>query len=217
MSLISRLRSLVSMGRGLAAGLPEASADRDPLELFGEWFDAARGSGIRLPEAMTLATATPDGTPSARMVLLKGYGERGFEFFTNFGSRKAAELDTNPKAALVIYWPLLERQVRIEGSVERMSHQESRAYHRTRARGSQLGAWASRQSEVLEGPDNLRERYRRYEEEFRGVDVPLPPFWGGYRVAPQRIEFWQGRMNRLHDRLVFTRFAEGWKVVRLYP
>ncbi len=207
----------MTMGKGMAQGLPEAAADRDPIDLFSEWFDEARESGILLPEAVTLATATPDGTPSARMVLLKQFSDRGFEFYTNFGSRKARELDGNPKAALLAYWPVLQRQVRIEGTVERVSPEEANTYFRTRARGSQLGAWASRQSEELETADDLRARFERYDAQFGGSEVPLPPFWGGYRVKPERIEFWQGRLNRLHDRLLFCRTESGWEPTRLYP
>ena len=217
MSLKSSIRSLMTMGKGMARGLPEAAADRDPIDLFSEWFDAANESGILLPEAVTLATATPDGTPSARMVLLKEFSDRGFEFYTNFGSRKARELDRNPKAALLAYWPVLQRQVRIEGTVERVSPEEAITYFRTRARGSKLGAWASRQSEELETAEDLRARFERYDAQFDGSEVPLPPFWGGYRLKPERIEFWQGRLNRLHDRLVFCRTESGWEPTRLYP
>ncbi len=217
MSLKSSIRSLMTMGKGIAQGLPEAAADRDPIDLFSEWFDAARESGILLPEAVSLATATPDGTPSSRMVLLKGVSDRGFEFYTNFGSRKAKELDENPKAALLAYWPVLERQVRIEGTVGRLSLAEADAYFRTRARGSQLGAWASKQSEILDTADHLRARFERYDAQFQDSEVPLPPFWGGYRMKPERIEFWQGRLNRLHDRLVFCRTESGWEATRLYP
>ncbi len=217
MSLKSSIRSLMTMGKGMARGLPEAAADRDPIDLFSEWFDAANESGILLPEAVTLATATPDGTPSARMVLLKEFSDRGFEFYTNFGSRKARELDRNPKAALLAYWPVLQRQVRIEGTVERVSPEEANTYFRTRARGSKLGAWASRQSEELKSADDLRARFERYDARFEGSEVPLPSFWGGYRLKPERIEFWQGRLNRLHDRLVFCRTESGWEPTRLYP
>jgi pyridoxamine 5'-phosphate oxidase len=217
MSLKSSIRSLVTMGKGMAQGLPDAAADRDPIDLFSEWFAAAGESGILLPEAVTLATATPDGTPSARMVLLKGFSDRGFDFYTNFGSRKAKELEENPKAALLSYWPVLEKQVRIEGTVGRVSLAEADAYFRTRARGSQLGAWASKQSEDLDTTDHLRARFERYDEQFRSSEVPLPPFWGGYRVKPERIEFWQGRLNRLHDRLLFCRTESGWEPTRLYP
>jgi len=207
----------MTMGKGMARGLPEAAADRDPIDLFSEWFDAANESGILLPEAVTLATATPDGTPSARMVLLKEFSDRGFEFYTNFGSRKARELDRNPKAALLAYWPVLQRQVRIEGTVERVSPEEANTYFRTRARGSKLGAWAARQSEELKSADDLRARFERYDARFEGSEVPLPSFWGGYRLKPERIEFWQGRLNRLHDRLVFCRTESGWEPTRLYP
>lgn len=217
MSLKSSIRSIMTVGKGVAQGLPEAAADRDPIDLFSEWFEAARESGILLPEAVTLATATAEGTPSARMVLLKDFSDRGFEFYTNFGSRKAKELDENPKAALLAYWPVLERQVRIEGPVERVSTEKANAYFLTRARGSQLGAWASKQSENMDATDDLRARYERYGEQFRGSEVPLPPFWGGYRVKPERIEFWQGRLNRLHDRLLFCRTESGWEPTRLYP
>lgn len=217
MSLKSSIRSIMTMGKGLAQGLPEAAADRDPIDLFSEWFEAARESGILLPEAITLATATAEGAPSARMVLLKDFSDRGFEFYTNFGSRKAKELDENPQAALLAYWPILERQVRIEGTVERVSLEKSNAYFLTRARGSQLGAWASKQSENLDTVAHLRARFERYDEQFRGSKVPLPPFWGGYRVKPERIEFWQGRLNRLHDRLLFCRTESGWESTRLYP
>ena len=217
MSLKSSIRSLLTLGRGVAQGLPDAAAERDPIELFAEWFAAAKDSGILLPEAVTLATATRDGAPSARMVLLKSFSDRGFDFYTNFGSRKSRELDANPKAALLAYWPVLERQARIEGTVTRMTPEESGTYFRTRARGSQLGAWASIQSEVLQQADELRARFERYEDQFSGADVPLPPFWGGYRVRPERIEFWQGRLNRLHDRLLFARSKSGWQAVRLYP
>lgn len=217
MSLKSSIRSLMTMGKGIAQGLPEAAADRDPIDLFSEWFDAARESGILLPEAVSLATATPDGTPSSRMVLLKDFSDRGFEFYTNFGSRKAKELDENPKAALLAYWPVLERQVRIEGTVGRLSLAEADVYFRTRARGSQLGAWASKQSEILDTADHLRARFERYDAKFQDSEVPLPPFWGGYRMKPERIEFWQGRLNRLHDRLLFCRTESGWEATRLYP
>ncbi len=217
MSMKSSIRSLMTIGKGMAQGLPDAAADRDPIELFGEWFDAARESGILLPEAMTLATATAEGAPSARMVLLKEFSDRGFDFYTNFGSRKAKELDENPKAALLAYWPVLERQVRIEGTVERVSPEEAEAYFRTRTRGSQLGAWASRQSEELETADDLRARFDRYNAQFQGSEVPLPAFWGGYRVKAECIEFWQGRLNRLHNRHVFCRAESGWEPTRLYP
>lgn len=206
------------MGQGVARGLPDAAANDDPLALFRRWFEAARQSGLILPEAMCLATATPDGKPSARMMLLKGADERGFVFFTNYDSRKGDELAANARAALVLHWAVLERQVRVEGVVERLGSDESFAYFRTRPRGSRIGAWASAQSRPLPARADLEARVRETERRFPGDDVPLPPFWGGYRLIPQRIEFWQGRVNRLHDRLVFERTRDGsWKAARLYP
>jgi len=192
-------------------------AGPDPIITFTEWFDAATQAAVPMPEAMTLATATPDGMPSARIVLLKGYDGNGFVFFTNYGSRKAEELDTNPNAALCFHWTQLERQVRIEGRVSRISAQESDDYFRTRPHGSRVGAWASRQSMPLENRAILETRVREVEDRFRDGEIPLPPFWGGYRLAPERIEFWQGRPSRLHDRLLFERVGGGWKITRLYP
>jgi pyridoxamine 5'-phosphate oxidase len=217
MSIRSTIRSVVTMGQGVVRGLPDSDVGDDPLALFGTWFDEARESGIFLPEAVNLATATPDGRPSGRMVLLKGFDERGFRFFTNLGSRKSGELDANPRAALTAHWAILQRQVRIEGTVERLSAAESAEYFDTRPRGSQIGAWASRQSEVLESREVLQAQFDEADDRFRDEPVPLPTFWGGYRVVPERIEFWQGRANRLHDRVLFTRESERWTPVRLYP
>jgi pyridoxamine 5'-phosphate oxidase len=217
MSIKSAIKSVVTLGQGVAQGLPEASADRDPIGLFGEWFEQARESGILLPESASLATASRDGVPSSRMVLLKSFAADGFEFFTNYGSRKAKEMDENPKASLLLHWVVLQRQIRVEGSVERVSAEASAAYFRTRTRGSQIGAWASRQSEELEDRSVLEKRAKEIEQRFKDQDVPSPRFWGGYRLIPERIEFWQGRMNRLHDRLEFTRADGGWAARRLYP
>ena len=217
MSLKSSIKTVLTLGQGVASGLPDAAGDADPIELFELWFDAARESGILLPESMTLATASPDGVPSARMVLLKEVDAGGFVFFTNYGSQKAKELDANPNAALCFHWAVLQRQVRVAGPVERVGQEESAAYFSSRGRGSQLGAWASRQSEPLPNRADLENRFREIDEEFGGVDIPLPPFWGGYRLTPERIEFWQGRSDRLHDRLRFLRDGPGWTSQRLYP
>ncbi len=217
MSIRSTIKSVVTLGQGVTKGLPEASAERDPIELFGEWFEEAKKSGILLPESASLATATKDGMPSSRMVLLKGFSADGFVFYTNYGSRKAREMDENPRASLLMHWTILQRQVRVEGGVERIGSDESEAYFRTRSRGSQVGAWASRQSEVLTDPATLRDGAAEIEDRFKNQEIPLPPFWGGYRLVPKRIEFWQGRLNRLHDRLVFTRAEVDWTTERLYP
>lgn len=198
-------------------GLEETALDAHPLRQFGEWFEAAAASEIAEPNAMALATATPAGAPSVRMVLLKGFDERGFVFYTSFESRKAAELEANPRAALAFYWAPLHRQVRIEGSVTRTDRTEAAEYFRTRPEGSRLGAWASRQSSVIADRAALDEALESAAERFRGGEIPLPPFWGGYRLRPDSIEFWQGRPNRLHDRLRYVRAAEGWLIERLSP
>jgi pyridoxamine 5'-phosphate oxidase len=190
---------------------------QDPLEQFEHWFAEAKRAGVEVPEAMTLATADAEGAPSARMVLLKGAGEDGFVFYTGYGSRKSEELEQNPSAALVFYWRPLGRQVRVEGSVERVSEAESAEYFATRPRGSQLAAWASRQSRPLGSREELERRYAELEREYEDRDVPLPPHWGGYRLRPEAIEFWEHRENRLHDRIRYTRAREGWKVERLSP
>lgn len=190
---------------------------QDPLELFEHWFAEAKRAGVEVPEAMTLATATGGGVPSARMVLLKGADEDGFVFYTGYGSRKSDELEQNQRAALVFYWRPLGRQVRVEGSVERVSEPESAAYFATRPRGSQLAAWASQQSRPLRSREDLDRRYAELEREYEGRDVPLPPHWGGYRLHPEAIEFWEHRENRLHDRVRYTRAREGWKAERLSP
>lgn len=217
MSLLRHIKAILTLGRGTLRGVSELEAGDDPIALFRTWFDDAREAGFLFPESMSVATATAEGRPSARMMLLKGVDEAGFVFYTNYGSRKASDLARNPWAALVFHWDVLQRQVRVEGQVERLRREESAAYFRTRPRGSQIGAWASRQSEELESREELERRFRRYEEKFRGEEVPLPDFWGGYRLRPERIEFWQGRANRLHDRLIYRRSDGKWDVARLQP
>lgn len=200
------------------ADLDEKSADPNPLKLFRRWFDEAIASGSRLPDATTLATATKEGKPSARMVLLKQADEQGFVFYTNYNSRKARELDENPYAALVCYWVQLDRQIRVDGSVERVSAHESDEYFRTRPRESQLGAIASPQSEVIKSREFLEQRFRDFDAMYRDRTVARPAHWGGYRLKPEMIEFWQNRPGRLHDRIVYQRRPDGsWTIQRLAP
>jgi pyridoxamine 5'-phosphate oxidase len=198
--------------------LDEGKVPANPIGFFRRWFNEAIASGSRLPDSMTLATATKDGKPSARMVLLKGVENDGFVFYTNYNSRKAKELDENPRAALVLYWTQLDRQVRIEGNVERTSDAESDEYFSTRPRESQLGALASPQSEVIENRDVLEETFRRLDEQYRNQPVERPAHWGGYRLKPELIEFWQNREGRLHDRILYERQSDGaWTINRLAP
>jgi pyridoxamine 5'-phosphate oxidase len=198
--------------------LREDEVAADPLEQFRRWYAEAVEAGVQLPEAMTLATATPDGAPSARMVLLKGVDERGFVFYTNYESRKGRELAENPRAALVFHWPQApRRQVSASGTVERLPAEESDEYFRTRPFGSRIGAWASRQSEVIAGRDGLERSFAELEAEHSGGEVPRPPWWGGYVLRPDIVEFWQNRPNRLHDRLRYRRSGEDWVLERLFP
>ncbi len=217
MSFLGRLRTVFTLGRGVTKGLPELTGADDPIAFFQRWLEDAERSGMIHPNAMTVATSTPDGVPSARMMLLKGVDDRGFVFYSNYESRKGHELSANAHVALVFHWSILERQVRVEGAAARISEEESAAYFASRPRGSRIGAWASPQSAELAGRAELEDRVREFEAKYPGQKVPLPPFWGGYRLTPQCIEFWQGRLNRLHDRLRYDRDGAGWRVVRLGP
>lgn len=197
--------------------LLESEVPRTPWPLFTEWLELGVQQNLPEPYAMTLATATPDGAPSSRMVLLRGIDERGFCFFTNYTSRKAGELAVNPRAALLLFWAPFSRQIRIEGQVEKTAPEESDAYFRSRPFGHRLGALASPQSQVLIDRKPLEDRMIELEREYEGKEVPRPDWWGGYRVVPETIEFWQGQLNRLHDRIRYRRDGEGWLIERLAP
>ncbi len=197
--------------------LDASDLDSDPIRQFHQWFQPRAASGVPEAAAVTLATVTPDGRPAARTVLLKEASDQGFVFFTNYGSPKARQLEANPWAALVFYWPETHRQVLVAGPVAKVSDQESDGYFRTRPRGSQLGAWASKQSERLESREGLERRVAELDRQYAGREVPRPPFWGGFRLAPETVEFWQGRMDRLHDRFRYRREDGRWVIERLSP
>lgn len=198
-------------------GLDRNALDENPVQQFQLWFEDARKADILEPNAMSLATTGTDGMPDLRTVLLKYFDDQGFVFYTNYGSRKAREMEENPQAALLFPWIALNRQVRIQGSVERVSKAESLRYFASRPRGSQIGAWVSQQSQVITSRGLLEQKVAEIKQKFGSGDVPLPSFWGGYRVVPQRIEFWQGRPSRLHDRFEYVKEDDVWHIQRLQP
>ena len=197
--------------------LSESSVAGDPFVQFANWFDEYLASGPLEPSAVSLSTVDTDGNPSSRVVLLKGFDPQGFVFFTNYESRKGRDLESNPKAALNFFWPELERQVQIRGEATRTSREESESYFSTRPVASKLGAWASQQSRLLSGRQELEDRLTKVAEQYSDGNVPCPPFWGGFRVSPERFEFWQGRQSRLHDRICYELANGSWKIFRLYP
>lgn len=197
--------------------LDESKVDPDPFRQFDSWYKVALNSKIKEPTTMILATATADGIPSARAVLLKKHDPSGFVFFTNYESRKGQEIAQNPQAALLFLWTNLSRQIRIEGTVEKTSETESEEYFSTRPFRSRIAAWASQQSHVINNRPFLKERFENLLKKYKNEKVPLPPFWGGYRLKPERFEFWQGRIDRLHDRVRYSKMNDGWKIERLAP
>lgn len=199
------------------SSLEESELNDNPIDQFMQWFEQALSSDLLDPNAMTLSTATPNGMPSSRIVLLKGVDEKGFRFYTNYKSRKSKELQENPRAALCFYWPPHERQVRVQGNVRKLGRGESEAYFHQRPRQSQLSAWASEQSAKISSREELISAFKKMEKRFEGKEIPLPEFWGGFLVEPVRIEFWQGRKGRMHDRISYEQKGDGWTISRLAP
>jgi pyridoxamine 5'-phosphate oxidase len=198
-------------------GLLESDVDKDPFRQFSLWFEQASNAGIMEPNAMSHATVSPDGQPSMRVVLLKGVDDKGFIFFTNYESRKGKDIELNPKSSLLFFWGELERQVRIEGTIEKISQESSKAYFDSRPEGSRIGAWSSNQSEVVASRDVLEARFDENMSRFAGKDIPMPDYWGGYRLVPTMLEFWQGRGSRMHDRIRYRLVDNTWLIDRLSP
>jgi pyridoxamine 5'-phosphate oxidase len=217
MTFLEKLRCLLTFGQGVALPTPEILPTTSPFEIFQQWFDEANKSGILLPEAMSVSSCDVHGQPSSRMVLLKSFDENGFVFYTNYASRKSTELGANNKVALLFHWNVLQRQVRIEGTVEKTSQQQSADYFHSRDRGSQIGAWASKQSQKLSNENELKQRFEQYQQKFSGSEIPYPEFWGGLRVKPHYVEFWQGRASRLHDRICFEKHDDNWQWLKRHP
>lgn len=217
MSLLNKIRCAFTLGQGVLINLPDLDPSMSPFEQFQLWFKSAQDCGIVLPESMTLSTVDADGRPSCRVVLLKELNEEGFVFFTNYESKKSQELDHNSHVALTFHWNILQRQVRIQGVVEKISESDSNAYFQSRARGSRIGAWASKQSSVIDSRKDLEKQVKFFTDKFSNQEVPLPEFWGGYLVKPTSIEFWQGKADRLHDRFNYVKEGEDWRVDRLSP
>jgi pyridoxamine 5'-phosphate oxidase len=197
--------------------LSKRESENDPVLQFYKWMDEAINAAITEPNAMSIATVSGEGIPSVRTVLLKGFDEKGFVFFTNYNSTKAKEIEANPNVSLLFFWKELERQVRVQGKAEKTSRHEAEVYFSSRPLESRLGAWASEQSSVIPGREILEERYAELKKQYEGQPIPLPPFWGGFRIIPYKYEFWQGRESRLHDRIAYIKKDDGWEKVRLQP
>lgn len=218
MNILQRVKCLLTFGQGVALPLPKISADTDPIILFEQWFKDAKKSGVLLPESMAISTCNTEGQPRSRMVLLKEFNNEGFIFYTNYNSSKSQELKNNNKISVLFHWGVLQRQIRIEGEVTKTSIEQSRQYFHSRDRGSQIGAWASKQSTKLTTPNELKEQEIYYKNKFSHLEkIPCPEFWGGWNIKPHYMEFWQGRKSRLHDRICFERENEQWTHFKLNP